>query len=222
MTAAHRFDAVLFDMDGVLVDSGPWWYEVRVAYAASHGRAWTHDDEVLTMGGNSREWAEVMRRRLGLDGIGVADIQDAIVDGVVRRYRERPAPVIGDAPAQVRRIARTYRVAIASSSHHDVIAATVGALGLAGELGAIVSSDDVPSGKPAPDVYLAAAERLGVDPARCLVVEDSINGTRAGKAAGMTVALVPNPSVPPGARAEGVADHVVTSLAELDPDALPA
>ncbi len=222
MTVVRRFDAVLFDMDGVLVDSGPWWYEVRAAFAASHGRPWTRDDEVLTMGGNSREWAEVMQRRLGLADVRVGAIQDAVVAGVVQRYRERPAPVIGDAPAEVRRIARHYGVAIASSSHRDVIAATIRALGLAGDLGAIVSSDEVPAGKPAPDVYLLAAERLGVVPTRCLVVEDSINGVRAAKAAGMTVALVPNASVPPSARADDVADHIVATLAELDPDALSA
>jgi len=222
VTATRRFDAVLFDMDGVLVDSGPWWYEVRVAYAAAIGRPWTHDDEALTMGGNSREWAGIMQRRLGLAEADVDSIQDAIVAGVVRLYRERPAPVIDDAPAHVRRIARGHAVAIASSSHPDVIEATVGALGLQGDLGAIVSSDHVPAGKPAPDVYLRAAERLGVAPGRCLVVEDSLNGVRAGKAAGMTVALIPNPSVPAAARADGEADHVVPSLADLDPEALPA
>jgi beta-phosphoglucomutase-like phosphatase (HAD superfamily) len=218
---ARRFDAVLFDMDGVLVDSEPWWNEARIEFAGRHGRAWTHEDQALCMGGNSREWAEVMQARLDLRGIPVAAIQDAVVAGVVARYRSRPAPIIGDAPVQVRRIGETRPVAIASSSHPDVIEAAVAALGLRGDMGAIVSSDEVSAGKPAPDVYLLAASRLGVGPGRCLVVEDSVNGVRAGKAAGMTVVLVPNASVPPAGDAFTLADHIVPALAALDPDALP-
>lgn len=217
----HRFDAVLFDMDGVLVDSEPWWNEVRIAFARRHGMAWTHDDQAACMGGNSREWAEIMQARLGLVTIPVEAIQDEIVAGVVGRYRANPAPIIGDAPAQVRRIAATRPVAIASSSHRDVINAAMGALGLEDVLAAVVSSDEVPLGKPEPDVYRLAASRLGVAHGRCLVVEDSLNGVRAGKAAGMTVVLVPNASVPPGGNARELADAIVPSLAALDPDALP-
>ena len=113
-------------------------------------------------------------------------------------------------------------VALASSSHPAVIRAAVEALGLHHVLGAIASSDEVEHGKPAPDVYLLAAERLGTEPARCLVVEDSLNGVRAGRAAGMTVVLVPNESVPPAEGARESADIVLASLADLDPGALPA
>jgi beta-phosphoglucomutase-like phosphatase (HAD superfamily) len=218
---ARRFDAILFDMDGVLVDSEPWWNDVRIAFAREHGRTWTHEDQALCMGGNSREWAEIMVERLRVPGLAWETIQDAIVAGVVGCYATRPSNVIGDAPDQVRRIARDWPVAIASSSHADVIRAAVDALGLHDAMGSIVSSDEVPAGKPAPDVYLLAASRLGVDPARCLVVEDSVNGVLAGKAAGMTVALVPNRSVPPAAGAFDAADAVVEGLALLDPDGLP-
>lgn len=217
----RRFDAVLFDMDGVLVDSEPWWNDVRIAFATGLGLPWTHEDQAACMGGNSREWAEIMQSRLGLETMAVEAIQDAIVAGVVGCYRANPAPIIGDAPAHVRRIAATRPVAIASSSHRDVINAAMDALGLRDVLGAIVSSDEVPLGKPEPHVYRLAASRLGVEPERCLVVEDSLNGVRAGKAAGMTVVLVPNASVPPGGNARELADAIVPSLAELDPDALP-
>ncbi len=215
-----RFDAVLFDMDGVLVNSEPWWNEARVAFALAHDRHWSPEDQALCMGGNSREWAEIMQVRLGLPDMSVDAIQDAVVAGVVGRYHANPVPIIADAPAQVRRIARHRPVAIASSSHHDIIAAAVDALGLHEVMGAIVSSDEVRLGKPAPDVYLLAATRLGVAPDRCLVVEDSVNGVRAGKAAGMTVVLVPNESFPPTDEARALADHIVGSLADLDPDAL--
>ncbi len=220
MTATRPFDAVLFDLDGVLVDSEPWWNEVRTAYAQAHGRPWTHEDQALCMGGNSQEWAEVMQARLGLPDLEVDEILRAVVDGVVGMYRSHPTPIIDDAPAHVRRIAAELPVAIASSSHRDVIDAAIAALGLRPDMGAIVSSDEVATGKPAPDVYSLAASRIGVLPGRCLVVEDSINGVRAGKAAGMTVVLVPNASVPPPADAHAIADHVVASLAELVPGSL--
>ena len=216
----RRFDAVLFDLDGVLVNSEPWWNEARIEFALAHDRPWTPDDQALCMGGNSREWAEIMQTRLRLPDVTIDAIQDAVVAGVVERYHANPVPIIAGAPAQVRRIARDRPVAIASSSHRDIIAAAVDALGLREVMGAIVSSDEVPLGKPAPDVYLLAATRLGVAPGRCLVVEDSVNGVRAGKAAGMTVVLIPNASVPPTGNARDLADHIVESLADLDPDAL--
>jgi beta-phosphoglucomutase-like phosphatase (HAD superfamily) len=212
----RRFEAVIFDLDGVLVDSEGWWDEVRHAFARDHGRPWTPEDQAAVMGGNSREWAATMRDRLHLE-LTTDEIEAAIVDGVVGLYGTRPSPVIDDAPAHVRRIGAVYRAAIASSSHPRVIRAAVDALGIADVLGAIVSSDEVGRGKPAPDVYLAAATRLGADPRHCLVVEDSLNGVRAGKAAGMFVVLVPNPTVPPAGNAAELADVVVPTLAELEP-----
>lgn len=216
------FGAVIFDLDGVLVDSEVWWNDVRIAFAHAHDRPWTQDDQHAVMGGNSREWATTMRDRLGLEALTVDEIEQAIVDGVVARYASDPAPVIADAPSQVRRIAAARPVAIASSSHPAVIAAALDALGIREVMGAIVSSDEVAAGKPAPDVYRLAASRLGVAPASCLVVEDSLNGVRAGKAAGMTVVLVPNASVPPAGNARDLADAVLPSLARLDPDAIAA
>jgi HAD superfamily hydrolase (TIGR01509 family) len=210
--------AVLFDLDGVLVDSEPWWHEVRLEFARRHGRRWGEEDRQSTMGGNSRQWAQTMRERLRLDDLDADAIQDAVVAGVVARYRSDPAPVIDGAPEAVRRIAANHPVAIASSAHPDVIAAAVDALGLADVLGAIVSSDEVSHGKPAPDVYLLAAQRLGIEASSCVVVEDSINGVRAARAAGMFVVLVPSPSVPPAPGAEALADLVLPRLADLDVD----
>lgn len=218
----RQFDAVLFDLDGVLIDTEPWWHEVRTAFANRHGHEWSLDDQAAVMGANSLEWAEITQRRLALSDIPVEMIRDEIVEGVVACYRKATPPVVGDAPDQLRRIARDYPVAIASSSHRAMIDAAVEVLGLRGVLGAVVSSDEVPAGKPAPDVYLRAASLLGVDPARCLVVEDSLNGVRAGKAAGMTVVLVPSVSVPPAGNAIDIADVVLVRLADLHPERLPA
>ncbi len=216
MTTERRFDAVLFDLDGVLTDSEGWWNEVRIDFAREHDRPWTQDDQRAVMGANSRQWAATMRQRLRLDHLSERAIEEAIVEGVVRRYRDSPSPVIPGAPETVRRIARQVPVAIASSAHRAVIDAAVDALGLHGIFRAVVSADEVARGKPAPDVYLRAAALLGVDPVRCLVVEDSLNGVRAGTEAGMFVVLVPNASVPPGEGAHELADRVLETLGGLD------
>ena len=216
----HRFDAVIFDLDGVLVDSEIWWDEVRQAFAAAHGRAWTLEDRAAVMGANSRQWAATMRERLGLD-LSAGAIERAIVDGVVERYRTDPTPIIAGAIETVRRVAAERPVAVASSAHGAVIDAALSATGLADAFGVVVSSDEVALGKPAPDVYLEAARRLEVAPERCLVVEDSLNGVLAGVAAGMTVVLVPNRSIPPSAGAAERAHQVLAEIASLDPDAIP-
>ncbi|HEY7827394.1 MAG TPA: HAD family phosphatase, partial [Candidatus Limnocylindrales bacterium] len=201
--------AVIFDLDGTLVDAEVWWNEVREAWAADHGRAWTAEDQAAVMGANSAAWGRIMRDRLDLD-LPVEDIVAAIVGGVVERYRVRGAPRIAGAEATVERLARAgLPLAVASSAHRAVIDAALGALGITGLFGAVVSSDEVAHGKPAPDVYLLAARELGVDPIDCLVVEDSLNGVLAGRAAGMTVVLIPNEAVPPAPGAREAASFVL-------------
>jgi HAD superfamily hydrolase (TIGR01509 family) len=218
-----RPTAVIFDLDGVLVDAEIWWHEVRLAWADALGRPWTPADQAAVMGANSLGWARIMRERMGLE-LPDQLIVDQIVAAMVERYERLGAPRIDGAETVVRRLAtRGVPLGLASSAHPDAIAAALAALGIAGLLGAIVSSDEVAHGKPAPDVYLLAAERLGVEPADCLVVEDSLNGVLAGRAAGMMVALVPNASVPPAEGAREAASVVLASLAELEPLlALPA
>ena len=139
-----------------------------------------------------------------------------IVDSVVERYRTDGPPLIDGAVEAVRRIAAAHPVAVASSAHRAVIDAALEAIGLAATF-VVVSSDEVDHGKPAPDVYLEAARRLGCDPAVCLVAEDLLNGVRAAKAAGMTVVLVPNHSVPPAPGTAELADRVLDRFADLDP-----
>lgn len=203
------------------MDSEIWWDEVRQAFAAKHGRSWDHADQVAVMGANSRAWARIMRQRLDLDpDLDDAAIENAIVDGVVSRYRRDGPPIIDGAAEAVERIARDHRVAVASSAHRAVIDAALAAIGLTDRFELIISSDEVANGKPAPDVYLEAARRLGVKPAACLVVEDSRNGVLAARAAGMTVVLVPNASVPPAPGTHELAHLVLHRLADLDPSAV--
>ena len=199
-----------------MVDSEIWWDEVRRDFARAHGRAWDVDDRAAVMGANSRQWSEIMRERLGLD-LDAGSIEQAIVDGMVERYTRDGAPAIDGAVEAVRRIAERWPTALASSSHRRAIAAAIDATGLADVFRVVVSSDEVAHGKPAPDVFLEAARRLGADPASTLVIEDSLNGLRAGRAAGMTTVLVPNHSIPPADGAEAYADVVITGLRDLDP-----
>jgi HAD superfamily hydrolase (TIGR01509 family) len=203
----------------VLVDSEIWWDEVRQAFAAEHDRPWTSADQAAVMGANSRQWSATMRNRLALP-MPVEEIERAIVAGVVERYRREGPPEIAGATRTVARVAADRPVAVASSAHPAVIDAALDALGLRPSLSAVVSSDEVEHGKPAPDVFLEAARRLGVPPSACLVVEDSLNGVRAARAAGMTVVLVPNAAVPPAPGAAELADAVLPRLADLDVDAL--
>jgi beta-phosphoglucomutase-like phosphatase (HAD superfamily) len=214
--AVPRVRAVIFDLDGVIVDSEIWWDEARQAFAAERGRGWTEDDRRAVMGANSRQWSVTMRERLAIDD-APPSIERAIVDAVVGRYRREGAPVIEGAAQAVRRIAAALPTGLASSAHREVIDAALAATGLHGVLRVVVSSDEVSKGKPEPDVYLEAARRLRIPPGACLVVEDSYNGVRAAKAAGMTCVLVPNRTIPPAPGTAELADFVIDRLAELDP-----
>lgn len=211
--------AVIFDLDGVLVDTEIWWDEVRSAFAQARGRTWTTDDRASVMGANSRQWSRTMAERLGLDE-PVEEIERAVVDEMVSRWRTGPSPLIAGADEVVRRLTGEYPLAVASSAHPAVIDAALTATGLRSFFRVVVSSDEVAHGKPAPDVYLAAARGLNVEPSACLVIEDSLNGVLSGRAAGMTVVLVPNHSIPPAAGAREAADVVVGTLADLDPHAI--
>lgn len=211
------FAAVIFDLDGVLVDTEIWWDEVRHAFATGHGRAWTLDDRAAVMGANSRQWSATMAERLRL-ATPPGEIEREIVEAMVRRYRSSPPPLVAGADAVVRRLQGDIPLAVASSAHPDVIAAALRSVRLADAFSVVLSSDEVEHGKPEPDVYLEAARRLGEAPDACLVVEDSRNGIVAAKAAGMTAVLVPNGSVPPAPGTHALADIVLERIVDLDLD----
>ncbi len=213
-------DAVVFDMDGVLIASEEIWDEVREAYVRERGGG--YDDEVqrAMMGMSSVEWSQYLH-----DVAGVPDEPAAINDEVVGRmlesYREH-LPLIDGAVEAVRRLAARYPLGLASSSNRPLIDAVLLMAGLTPFFAATVSSEEVPRGKPAPDVYLEAARRLGVDAQRCAAVEDSHGGIRSAKAAGMRVIAIPNPSYPPDDEALAQADVTIHSLAELTPELVDA
>jgi len=205
--------AVVFDLDGVIVDSEQVWDEVREAYVRETGGTYTDESARDMMGMSSPEWSRYMAEALRVPGTP-GEINAAIVERMLARYGEAP-PLLPGAVEAVRRIGASLPLAIASSSNRELIDVVLRASGLAADFRATVSSEEVPRGKPWPDVYLDAARRLGVDPARCGAVEDSHNGIRSAKAAGMRVVAVPNAHYPPDDEALGLADVVVPSIDEL-------
>ena len=211
-------DAVVFDLDGVLVDSEHVWDEVREGLARERGGRWHERAQADMMGMSSTEWSRYMH-----DVIGLAESPEEIDAEVVRRMRERYAaeiPLIDGAVDAVRRVAGSFRLAVASSSNRPLIDLVLERAGLASLFEATVSSEEVERGKPAPDVFLEAARRLGVAPERCAAVEDSANGIRAARAAGMRVVAIPNRRYPPPPEALALADVVLESLDELTPATL--
>jgi HAD superfamily hydrolase (TIGR01509 family) len=205
--------AVVFDLDGVIVDSEQVWDEVREAYAKERGGVYPRSATRDMMGMSSPEWSRYMAETLRVPGTP-AEINDDVVERMLERYGEAP-PLIPGAVEAVRRVAARWPLAIASSSNPELIEVVVRAAGLDGVFEAAVSSQEVARGKPAPDVYLEAARRLEVPPSSCGAVEDSHNGIRSAKAAGMRVVAVPNPHFPPDEEAMALADVVVDSIGAL-------
>ena len=208
-------EAVVFDLDGVLVDSEQVWDEVREQLARERGGRWHERAQADMMGMSSTEWSRYMR-----DVIGLIDSPQEINAEVVRRMQARYAehlPLMDGAVEAAKRLARTFRLALASSSNRPLIDAVLTGAGLDALFDATVSSEEVKRGKPAPDVFLEAARRLGVEVRRCAAIEDSANGIRAAHAAGMRVVAIPNHRYPPPADAIALADAVVDSLVDLTP-----
>ena len=211
-------DAVVFDLDGVLLDSEQLWDEVREELARERSGRWHEHAQRDMMGMSSPEWSRYMH-----DVIGLRESPEEISAEVVRRmgerYRER-LPLLPGAVEAVERLAARWPLGLASSSNRPLIDLVLDVSGLARFFRATVSSEEVTRGKPAPDVFLEAARRLGVAPERTAVVEDSANGILAGRAAGMHIVAIPNPYFPPGDEALAAADVVLGSLDELTPDAV--
>jgi HAD superfamily hydrolase (TIGR01509 family) len=211
-------EAVVFDLDGVIVDSEQVWDEVRAAYTRERGGHYTEQATRDMMGMSSREWSSYMASQLGVPGTP-EEINAAVVERMLARYGEAPPFIPGSVDA-VRAIGERLPVAIASSSNRELIDVVLRVSGLDQVVRVAVSSEEVARGKPAPDVYLEAARRLGVAPERCDAVEDSHNGIRSAKAAGMRVIAIPNRHFPPGKDALAEADVVLDSIDELTPGQL--
>jgi len=206
-------EAVVFDLDGVLLQSEEVWDAVRENYVRERGGRYDEEVQRAMMGMSAPEWSRFLH-----EAARVPDDMDEINSEVVRRmldaYR-RELPLLPGAVAAVRRTADAFPLALASSSNREVFEEVLELAGLTKCFSATVSSEEVERGKPAPDVYLEAARRLGVDPKRCAAVEDSHAGIRSAKTAGMRVVAIPNAAYPPDEEALELADAVVRSLDDL-------
>ena len=205
--------AVIFDLDGVLIDSEPVWERVRRDYVARHHGRWQPDSQDRLMGMSTPEWAAYLSGELGVERSPEAVAAD-VIDLMGEDYGERP-PLLPGAVAAVRRLATRWPLGLASSSPPRLIDLVLGLAGLEGQFQVRVSTEEVGRGKPAPDVYLEAAARLGQAPAACVAVEDSSNGVRSAAAAGMRVVAVPGERYPPAADAEAAASLTLAGLDEL-------
>lgn len=209
-------EAIIFDMDGVLVDSEAYWLESRREFAAAQGKSWSMDDQHAAMGRNTVEWAEVMRERLALSDWALEDIVESVRGGVIQRLETR-LPTLPGALEAVHTAAAHHRVALASGSPTAVIDTVMRLTGLNEVFEVRVYGDDIARGKPAPDIYLETARQLAVNPACCLGIEDSANGLRALRAANMAAIAVPSPGFSLPADVLALADRVLPSLEDFTP-----
>jgi beta-phosphoglucomutase-like phosphatase (HAD superfamily) len=208
--------ALIFDMDGVLVDSEPIWDRSRVEFTAARGKTWDKEMHRACMGQSTRGWAQVMKDRIPLD-ISIEEVIAEMGERMLTGYRAH-LPVLPGAVEAVERMVSAYPVALASGSMSVLIDHVLSRTGLDRVIPVVVYGDTIPRGKPAPDIYLEAARRLGVSPADCAGVEDSRNGVLALKAAGMKIIAVPTEDYPLPKDALALADARLGSLTDLTVD----
>jgi HAD superfamily hydrolase (TIGR01509 family) len=219
-TATEAIEAIVFDLDGVLIDSEASWSAAREAVAADAGGRWHDRAQMDMMGMSSTEWSRYMHEELAVP-LSPEQISERVVERLEQLFRDR-LPLLSSAPSVVKELAQRWPLAIASSSNRPLIELVLELSGFASSFRVSISSEEVASGKPSPDVYLAAAERLGIDPRHCVAVEDSANGLRAANAAGMRLVAIPNRDFPPDADSLALAHTVLWSLRQLVPPVIDA
>ena len=206
-------EAIIFDMDGVLVDSEVYWDKSRVDFARDRGKTWTDEFQRLAMGRSTVGWAGVMQEKLALDDT-IDEIIAEMKARVIAHYEER-MPTRPGALESVSHMRRHFRVGLASGSPTEIIKAVLSITGLDQIFEVMIYGDEVERGKPAPDIYLEALRQLGVSPARAVGIEDSANGLRSLKAAGMFAVAAPSPGFPLPDDALALADAHITTLEDF-------
>ena len=209
-------EAIIFDMDGVLVDSEVYWDKSRVEFARDRGKVWTDEFQRLAMGRSTVGWAGVMQEKLALDET-IDEIIAEMKARVIAHYEER-MPTRPGALESVSHMQQHFRVGLASGSPTEIIKAVLSITGLDQIFEVMIYGDEVPRGKPAPDIYLEALKALGVSPAASLGIEDSANGLRSLKAAGMFAVAAPSPDFPLPDDALALADAHITTLEDFTVD----
>jgi HAD superfamily hydrolase (TIGR01509 family) len=212
--------AVVFDLDGVLIDSEATWSAVRQQFVEEHGGRWHVDAQRDMMGMSSPEWSRYMHDRLGV-GLAPERISDDVTASVAAQYHRR-VPLLPGATETVSALAVRWPLGLASSANRSLIELVLKQTQLERHFVDSVSSEEVARGKPAPDVYLEAARRLRIPPQTCVAVEDSTNGIQAAVAAAMRVIVIPNRDFPPDRHVLARANRVLGALGELRPDVIEA
>ena len=207
--------AVIFDLDGVILDSEERWSQVKKDLVEETGGHWKPEATHAMLGMSSPEWSRYLHDELGVP-LSPEEINAAVVARMIEAYR-RDLPLIDGAVEAVHRLAEHWRLALATSANREVIEVVLESAGLDPAFAVAVSSEEVERGKPAPDVYLEAAARLNVAPGEAAAIEDSTNGLLAARAAGMAVVAIPNRAFPPTDEALAAADVVLGSISELTP-----
>jgi HAD superfamily hydrolase (TIGR01509 family) len=213
-------EAVVFDLDGVIIDSEPVWEQVRRQVVAEHGGHWAADAQQRLMGMSTGEWAAYLSHDLGV-GLPPERVAALVIERMAQRYTRR-LPLLPGAVTAVRELARRWPLGLASSSPPSLIGTVLDAAGLRESFAVTLSTEQVARGKPAPDIYLAVTARLSRPPQACAAVEDSANGLRSAAAAGLRVIAVPRPKYPPDPGALELAGLVLTGLDQLTPAAVEA
>jgi HAD superfamily hydrolase (TIGR01509 family) len=213
MGVAGGLAAVIFDLDGVLIDSEPVWEQVRRSFVRERGGHWPADAQTRLLGMSTAEWANYLSEDLGVD-LPADEVADVVIDRMAASYADS-LPLMPDADDALRRLSVRWPLGLASSSPRRLIDSVLAAAGWGELFDATVSTDEVGRGKPAPDVYLEAARRLGRMASACAAVEDSSNGMRSAAAAGTLVIAIPRPQYTPAPDALKHAALILTSLADL-------
>jgi HAD superfamily hydrolase (TIGR01509 family) len=207
---------VVFDMDGVIVDSEPLWVRARKELVRQANGHWIPEAETAMMGISSDEWSAYMRDHLALS-MTAEQIREDVIRRMVELYRNG-VPLITGAREAIEAIGRRWRVGVASGSDRVLLDTVLTSSGLAGHFAATVSGEDVDEGKPSPQIYQEACRRLGANPRACVAIEDSGSGIASALAAGMKVIAVPRPGFVPDGEILGRATAVLPDLTDLNPD----
>jgi HAD superfamily hydrolase (TIGR01509 family) len=213
-------EAVAFDLDGTLIESERRWEAARRDVTESAGGRWRDDAQPSMMGLSTPEWIAFMQEELGV-ALEADEIRQRVLERIKASYREQ-LPLVEGADGSVRRLAARWPLAVASSSPRELIELVLELAGLGECFDVVISSEEVPGGKPAPDVYLRSCELLGAEPSHTAAIEDSGAGVRSALAAGMPVVLIPGTEFPPDPAVLEEADLVLDSVKQLDADAVAA
>jgi HAD superfamily hydrolase (TIGR01509 family) len=207
--------AVVFDLDGIILDSEQTWNEARTQLARQYGRTWTHRDQVDMMGSSPRTWPAQMAQKLSLP-LAPEDIRQSVVGTLLESYK-RSLPIVPRAPEVARALATNWPLGLASSSDRAVIDYVLELADLSNLFTVTVSSEEVDNGKPSPDIYLETCRRMGVDPKNCVAIEDSWSGLVSAASAGLAVIAIPNKTYQPSREFVQLADVTLQDISDLTP-----